>query len=236
MLFFTHNINYIIKLAPSGLITAFTASLIALMATSLMATSLMDTAFTASLLMPLGSPATFGGNCAITNLRLASIARFKNCLSATEFLTCGIIDFTLNVEVRIKSSICFRLSARIWSSFSIWLYNNCFLYFSSSFNLSLFLVSSSMFQIKLYKSVIGATPSSFKGIYCNDWLYHYQIFFFIPFTFYAYSFVDVSCPVTRLMNVSPSSSSFKLSMCLSRCRNKKFTMADMGSCFSLIAA
>ena len=54
--------------------------------------------------------------------------------------------------------------------------------------------------------------------------------------FYAYSFVDVSCPVTRLINESPSSSSFKLSMCLSRCRNKKFTMAYMGSCFSLIAA
>ena len=54
--------------------------------------------------------------------------------------------------------------------------------------------------------------------------------------FHAYSFVDVSCPVTRLINESPSSNSFKWSMCLSRCRNKKFTMADMGSCLSLIAA
>ena len=67
-------------------------------------------------------------------------------------------------------------------------------------------------------------------------LYNYQTFFRLTFNIYAYNFVDVSCPVTRLMNVSPSSSSFKLSMCLSRCRNRKFTMADMGSCFSLIAA
>ena len=54
--------------------------------------------------------------------------------------------------------------------------------------------------------------------------------------FHVYNFVEVSSPVTRLINVSPSNNSFILSMCLSRCRNKKFTMADMGSCFSLMAA